>query len=204
MSRRLALALVAVPLAARVARADDAVTTSTATSETSELSDQGIGAELGAAVGGRVTAGGLRVAGHYLYRLSDQDYFDGTASFTYGGGSAACFRDRMNNFVCDHGLADGGAVEVAASVRRYFGPRDQFWPFARAGIGLALVRFQDDSVTGLGIPVHLGGGVRAEVADGVAVVGEGALDLGFGVFNHSLGLEPQVGVAITAGAEFRL
>jgi hypothetical protein len=24
------------------------------------------------------------------------------------------------------------------------------------------------------------------------------------VFNHSLGLEPQVGLAITAGAEFRL
>jgi len=198
MSRRLALGLL---LAARIASADDAVTTTVAPPD---MSDQTIGAELGAAVGGRVTPGGLRVAGHYLYQLSEQDFFDGTASFTYGGGSAACFRDRMNSLVCDHGLADGGAVEVSASVRRFFGGHDQFWPFARAGVGLAIVRFQDDGVTGLGIPVHLGGGVRAEVSDGVAIVGEGALDIGFGVFNHSLGLEPQVGVAITAGAEFRL
>jgi hypothetical protein len=198
MSRRLALALV---LAGGVAHADDAVTKS----ETPpDMSDQGIGAEIGAAIGGRVTPGGLRLAGHYLYQLSDQDYFDGAASFTYGGGSAGCFRDRMNNFVCDHGLASGGAVEVSASVRRFFGGRDQFWPFARAGVGLAIVRYQDDSVTGLGIPVHVGGGVRAEVSDGIAIVGEGALDIGFGVFNHSLGIEPQVGLAITAGAEFRL
>jgi hypothetical protein len=193
--------LIAAVLAARVAHADDAVTTSVAPPD---MSDQAIGAEIGAAIGGRVTPGGLRVAGHYLYQLSDQDYFDGTGSFTYGGGSRACFRDRMNSFVCDHGLADGGAVEVSASVRRFFGGRDQFWPFARAGIGLAIVRFQDDGVTGLGIPLHIGGGVRATVSDGVAIVGEGALDIGFGVFGHSLGLEPQLGLAITAGAEFRL
>ncbi len=198
MRRRLALAVIC---AARLAQADDAVTKSTTPPD---MSDQGLGAEVGAAVGGRVTPGGLRVAGHYLYQLSDQDYFDGTATFTYGGGSAGCFRDRMNNFVCDHGLASGGGVEVAAGVRRFFGGRDQFWPFARAGVGLAIVRYQNDSVTGLAIPVHVGGGVRAAVSDGIAIVGEGALDIGFGVFNHSLGLQPQVGVAITAGAEFRL
>lgn len=194
MSRRVMLALVVV---AGTAHADDAVTPP-------DMSDQGIGAEIGAAAGGRVTAGGLRLAGHYLYKLSEQDFFDGVASFTYGGGSAACFRDRTNAFVCDHGLADGGTVEIGANVRRFFGGHEQFWPFARAGVGVAIVRFQDDGVTGLAIPVHVGGGVRAEVSDGVAVVGEGALDLGFGVFNHSLGLEPQVGIAITAGAEFRL
>jgi hypothetical protein len=184
-----------------VAHADDAVAKSAAPPD---MSDQGIGAEIGAAIGGRVTPGGLRLAGTYLYQLSDQDYFDGGASFTYGGGSAGCFRDRMNNFVCDHGLASGGAVAVSASVRRFFGGHDQFWPFARAGVGLGIVRYQDDSVTGLAIPVHVGGGVRAEVSDGVAIVGEGGFDLGFGVFNHSLGIQPQVGFAITAGAEFRL
>jgi hypothetical protein len=198
MSRRLALAIVC---AASTAHADDAVSTSVAPPD---MSDQGVGASIGIAAGGRVTAGGLRLAGHYLYKLSDQDYFDGVASFTYGGGSAQCFRDRMNAFVCDHGLADGGTVELGANVRRFFGGRDQFWPFARAGIGIAIVRFQDDSVTGFAVPLHIGGGVRAEVSDGVAIVGEGALDLGFGIFNHSLGLEPQVGLAITAGAEFRL
>lgn len=198
MSRRLVIPLL---LAASVATADDAVT---ATVTPPDMSDQGIGAELGVAVGGRVTAGGLRLAGHYLYRLSDQDYFDGVASFTYGGGSAACFRDRMDSFLCDHGLADGGTVEVGANVRRFFGSKNDFWPFARAGIGVAIVRFQDDSVTGFAVPLHVGGGVRVEVEDGVAIVGEGALDLGFGLFNHSLGLEPQVGLAVTAGAEFRL
>ena len=66
MSRRLALALV---LAGGVANADDAVTKS----ETPpDMSQQGIGAEIGAAIGGRVTPGGLRLAGHYLYQLSDR------------------------------------------------------------------------------------------------------------------------------------
>ena len=27
---------------------------------------------------------GLRIAGHYLYQLSDEDWFDSAASFTYG------------------------------------------------------------------------------------------------------------------------
>ena len=35
-----------------------------------------------------MTPGGLRVAGHYLYQLPTQDWFDGTASFTFGGGAA--------------------------------------------------------------------------------------------------------------------
>jgi opacity protein-like surface antigen len=194
MSRRLALAIL---VASATAHAD-------APPDVSDIGEQGIGAELGIATGGRVTAGGLRAAGHYLYQLSDQDWFDGIAAFTFGGGAAACFRDRDNAFVCDHGLLQGGSVEVSANVRRYFGGQDQFLPFARAGVGLSIVRFSSDSVTGLGIPLHLGGGVRATVSDGIAIVGEGELAIGFGVFNHSLGLEPQVGVAITAGAEFRL
>ena len=101
-------------------------------------------------------------------------------------------------------MLQGGSVEVAANVRRFFGGRDQFWPFARAGVGVSIVRFSADSVTGLGIPLHLGGGVRATVSDGIAIVGEGELALGFGLFNHGLGLEPQVGVAITVVAEFLL
>lgn len=197
MSRRVVLAVL---LAAHVAYADESVTASAPP----DASPQSIGAELGVATGGRVTAGGVRVAGHYLYQLSDQDWFDGVAAFTFGGGGAECFRNRMDNFVCDHGMLQGGSVEVAANVRRYFQGNDQFWPFARAGVGLSIVRFSSDSVTGLGVPLHLGGGVRASVSDGVAIVGEGELAVGFGVFNHSLGLEPQVGVAITVGAEFRL
>ena len=169
-----------------------------------DVGDQAIGADIGAAGGGRDTAGGARLGGHYLYQLSDTDWFDGTASFTFGGGGAACFRDRMNAFVCEHGIADGRAVEIAATVRRYFNAQGDFRPFARAGIGIGITNFGDDSVTGLAIPLHLGGGVRANVADAVAIVGQADLAIGFGVFGKSLGLEPQLGLAVTAGAEFKL
>jgi len=169
-----------------------------------ELGDQGIGVDLGVATGGRVTPGGLRIAGHYLYQLSDTDWFDGTAGFTYGGGGAACFLDRSAQLVCDHGLAQGAGIEIAASVRRVFDPRGQFRPFARAGIGVELVRFGDDHVSGLAFPLHLGGGVRTEVAPSVAIVVQGELAVGIGGFNQGLGAEPQFGLAISAGAEFTL
>jgi hypothetical protein len=169
-----------------------------------DMSDQAIGADLGVATGGRVTAGGLRIAGHYLYQLSDHDWFDGTAGFTFGGGGAACFRDRSNAFICDHGLADGDAIELEAGVRHFLGGQGQFWPFVRGGVGLRVVHFGDDGVTGLAIPLHAGGGVRASLTPAIAVTVQGQLELGFGAFNHSLGLEPQLGIAITGGVEFRL
>jgi hypothetical protein len=169
-----------------------------------DMSDQAIGASIGVASGGRVTAGGLRLAGHYLYQLSDRDWFDGTAAFTFGGGGAACFRDRTNAFLCDHGLADGGAIELAAGVRHYLGGEGQFWPFLLGGIGVRGVDFSADSVNGIGLALHAGGGLRGSVSDNIAVTAQGELELGFGAFNHTLGIEPQLGVAITAGVEFRL
>ena len=69
---------------------------------------------------------------------------------------------------------------------------------------MSLVRFSGDDVSGIAFPVHLGGGLRARVAPGVAVVTQGELQVGLGRFGDALGTEPQVGVAITAGAEFRL
>jgi hypothetical protein len=169
-----------------------------------DLGDQGIGAELGAASGGRDTPGGLRVTGHYLYQLSDIDWFDGTAGFTFGSGGAACFRDRSAQLVCEHGLADGVGIEIAASIRRMFAVRDGIRPFARVGLGLALVHFSGDAVSGVAVPLHAGGGVRAEVAPSIAVVVEGELAVGAGSFNRGLGLEPQFGLAISMGAEFKL
>ncbi|MEJ7597331.1 MAG: hypothetical protein WKG01_05415 [Kofleriaceae bacterium] len=166
--------------------------------------DQGIGATIGMAVGGRVTPGGLRITGHYLYQLSSQDWFDGTASFTFGGGDAACFRDRMDVTSCGHGVNDGNSIELAAGIRRMFAARGAFRPYARAAIGLSYVRFGSDDVSGLAIPLHAGGGVRAHVAPGVAVIGQAELMLGFGGFSRGLGAEPQLGMAVTAGAEFRL
>ena len=169
-----------------------------------DLGDQGIGAEIGIAAGGRVTPGGLRVGGHYLYQLSDQDWFDGTASFTFGSDSAGCYQDQMATLVCEHGFTSGRGVEVAATVRRMFAAQGAFRPFARAGLGVSLVRFSADEISGIAFPVHLGGGVRARVAPAVAVVAQADLQVGLGRFGDALGTEPQVGVAFTAGAEFRL
>jgi hypothetical protein len=183
------------------ASADDLAATKTAPAD---MSDQAIGAELGLATGGRVTPGGLRLEGHYLYQLADQDWFDGVASFTIGGGGAQCFRDRMDAFICDHGVADGTGAVVVASVRHFFGGKDKYWPYLRGGVGLGVVRFSADNVTGLAIPLQAGGGLRISVSPGVAITAEAALELGFGAFNHTLGLEPQLGAAVTAGAEFRL
>ncbi len=166
--------------------------------------DQSVGAALGIATGGRVTPGGLRMTGHYLYQLSSQDWFDGTAAFTFGGGDAACFRDRMDLVVCEHGISDGAALELAAGVRRMFAAQGSFRPFARVAVGLSYVRFADDDVSGIAIPLHLGGGVRARVSSTVAIVGMGELTLGFGRFGRGLGVEPQAGIVVTAGAEFQL
>jgi hypothetical protein len=172
--------------------------------EDDDLGDQSIGAALGVAAGGRVTAGGIRITGHYLYQLSSEDWFDGIASFTFGGGDAACYRDRMDELVCEHDFADGGAVEIAAGVRRMLARRGDFRPFARAAIGIAVVRFGDDAVSGVVLPLHFGAGLRMHVARGVAVVGSADLAAGVGRYTRGLGLEPHFGLAVTAGAEFRL
>jgi hypothetical protein len=169
-----------------------------------DVGDQALSAELGVAAGGRVTPGGLRIAGQYLYQLTDEDWFDGAASFTYGSASAACFRDRKNAVVCQHGLADGAGLELQATIRHMLAPQGAFHPFVRLGVGLGVVRFGRDDVTGFIIPAHGGGGVRVAIAPGIAIVAEGDLALGFGSFSRGLGSQPQLGLAITAGVEFRL
>ncbi|HEY5933116.1 MAG TPA: hypothetical protein VIU61_00695 [Kofleriaceae bacterium] len=193
-----------VETAARTDDVDGELGTSERIESADGMGDQGIGAAMGIAAGGRVTPGGLRISGHYLYQLSNDDWFDGTASFTFGGGDAACFQDRMAVTQCGHDFNDGNAIELAAGVRRMFAARGTFRPFARAAVGLSFVRFRNDDVTGLAIPVHLGGGVRARVAPGLAVVGQAVVMFGFGGFGRGLGAEPQLGMAVTAGAEFQL
>lgn len=203
MSRRLIVLLVLVP---QLAGAEDSIAEQEDETEEAEdaIPDQSVGAAIGIAGGGRVTPGGLRINGHYLYQLSSQDWFDGTASFTFGGGGAECFRDRMDSVICDHGFAAGRGIEAIAAVRRYFAAQGQYIPFARLGVGVSVVRFGDDDVTGVAIPLHLGGGVRANVSPDVAVVAHAELVLGLGRFGRGMGTEPQLGIAVTAGAELRL
>ena len=106
--------------------------------------------------------------------------------------------------MCPHGLADGAEIELTARVRRVFAPQGAFRPFAALGLGVGVARYAGDDVAGLIVPIHAGGGVRATVAPQVAIVVEGALALGVGAFGRGLGAQPQLGFAITAGAELRL
>ena len=191
MSRQLIVALLVASAPAYAEPAD-------------EIGDQGVAAAIGVTSGGRVTPGGLRVTGHYLYQLSATDWFDGIAAFTAGGGDPGCFRDRDGETVCDHGVADGAGFEIAAGVRRMFASQGKFRPFVRAAIGVSYVRYSDDDLSGVAFPLHLGGGVRARVSDVVAIVGLADLAVGFARFGRGLGSEPHLGLAITAGVEFRL
>jgi len=204
MSRLIALAALAASTTLAAAQPAPSEPPSPSQSSDDDIGDQHIAAQLGLATGSHVTPGGLRIAGHYLYQLSERDWFDGTAAFTIGSGGAQCFRDRENDLICDHGLTDGTGVEVSASIRRMFNAQGQFRPFAKVGIGIGAVRFSDDDVSGLIVPLHGGGGVRVAIAPSIAVVVEGDLALGFGSFNHELGGQPQLGLAVTAGAEFKL
>jgi hypothetical protein len=168
------------------------------------LPDQSLGASAGVTGGGNVTPGGFHVAGHWLYQLSDRDWFDGTVGFTFGSGAAGCFRDRMDDVACDHDVADGRGVEITAAVRRYFTPQGKFRPFARVGAGVSIVRFGGDDLTGLAIPLHGGGGVRGAVTDQIAIVAMAEVFLGPAFLGRGLGAQPQAGIIVTAGAEFRL
>ena len=69
---------------------------------------------------------------------------------------------------------------------------------------VSIVRFADDEVTGLAMPLHAGAGLRVSRLAEVALTARAELELGFGLFNHTLGVEPQLGVMISAGAEFGL
>ncbi len=158
--------------------------------------NQELGADLAVASGGRTTPGGLRVGGHYLYRMSTSDWFEGGFGFTLGGQDAACFRDRNSEFICDHGGLAGVGLQATAGIRRYFVGQERFAPFVRAGVGVRAVRFGEDDVSGLAIPVVLGAGFRRQMTDQVAVGVGAALEFGLGAFGDALGVEPQAGLVV--------
>jgi hypothetical protein len=165
---------------------------------------QEIGATLGFEAGGRTTPGGFVVSGSYLYQLSDLDWFETGIGFTFGGGDAACFRDREDVVRCDHGIASGFAGEISAGLRRYFAGQGAFTPYLRAGLAVRMVAFPDDDLRGVAVPLVAGGGVRARVADHVVVNTSAGLRAGIGVFGRGVDLEPQLSMAIGVGVEFGL
>jgi len=168
------------------------------------VDSQEIGVLLGAAIGGGVTPGGVSVDGRFLYRLSDEDWFEAGASFSLGSGAADCFRDRETNLVCEHGLLDGFGAEIRGGIRRYFTGQQQFRPYARGAVGLRLISFSGDELRGVALPISVGGGIRVEVANRVLVVAEGNVHGGPAILGRGLGLESNLGLTIGAGVEFTL
>ena len=209
MPRRLGLAAVLVLGLAAPAWADPPGGTAPAEEPEPDgdggVADQEIGVRLGLVAGGRSTPGGLRVGGQYLYQLDDDYWFDGAVLFSFGGGEPSCFRDRADQVHCDQGPLDGFAGEVSMAVRWFLAAdRHGFHPYVRVGAGVRVVRFPDDDVSGIAVPLTGGGGVRVRVADRVAVGLEAQLELGAGILSGGLGLEPQAGLAVGGTVEFAL
>jgi hypothetical protein len=206
MSRQLVGLLVGAALVARVgtARAGAEAEAEVAAEASQPASEQEVGGFLGLALGGRTTAGGLALSGDYLYQLSDHDWLDSGVGFRYGAGGAACFRDRDNQVRCDHGLTDGFAAGLVVGVRHFFPGQGQFVPFARLRLGVEVVSFSGDDLRGVALPLELGGGVRARVAEHVTVVGGADLALGLAHFGGGVGGEPQLGLRLLGGVEFGL
>jgi hypothetical protein len=204
MSRRLIAASVMLLLATAPGRAAEAEVSTNEAPE--EDSDQRFGASLGIATGATgVTPGGFRLAGSYLYRMTERSWFDGEVGFSFGGGGADCFLDRDRQLVCDHGLADGFGATLSGGVR-YAWPRrpSGFQPYVRGGATLFLARFGDDDVSGGGLAPYLGAGGRFRVANRVHVGGEALLTVGVGGYTRDLGLELLAGMTVTFGVEFEL
>jgi len=168
------------------------------------VAERELGVLVGIASGSHVTPGGLRVAGRFLYQLSDTDWFDGVAAFTFGGGDAACYRDRSDRFTCDHAALDGFAGELGAGIRRFVGGRDQFRPWLRLGATVRVARFGADDVTGVALPITAAAGVRLRIADRIALGAEFAVEAGPALFNHGLGYELEAGFALGVLTEIAL
>lgn len=167
-------------------------------------SDRELGAMVGLAIGGGNTPGGLRIEGNYLYQLSTDDWFDGGLAFTGAPASATCFRDREDELICDHGVADGAAIDLFAGVRRYLGAQQAFQPWVRPGVAARLAFFPDDDLTGVAVVAHAAAGVRARINDLIAVGGMAAVEAGGALFTRGLGAELQLGMVIGGTVEFAL
>jgi hypothetical protein len=198
-------ALAAVLTLPAVARADDEPEKAAVDAEAdpADLSQQ-LAAHVGLELGGRTSPGGFQIGGTYIYRVAEQDWFDTGAAFTFGGGSAACFRDREDDVLCDHGITKGFAAELSAGFRRVLDADEKFAPYFRVGLAVRLASFADDELRGVAFPLVAGGGLRSQVAPRIAVAGGAMVRAGIGVFGRDMGVEPQLSLAIHAGVEFGL
>lgn len=205
---RLLWACVAI-LGSTPAWADDAgapATDDAAASDDEREDDRAVAlaAELGAVGGGGATPGGMRVGGRYLVRLSERDWFDGGLAFTFGRPGPGCGRVSPQGMSCDHGVADGFSGDLSIGVRRELGRSTEFVPFVRVAAFARVLRFATDDVTGVAGGGELAAGLRARLRDDLSLVGSAAAFAGLARLGSGFGSAGQLGLTITAGAEFRM
>jgi hypothetical protein len=168
---------------------------------------QEIGARLGLQLDAAgPAAGGARVAGVYLYKLSAESWFDGEAAVAFGSSARQCFIDRSLTTVCTPGLVSGFGFSVQGGARWFpVPPRPSgFNPYLRAALGLEVDSFSGDGVTGLGIPLSAAGGGRFRVAKNVAVGGEAVLSVGPVFYDHGVGGQAAVRLVVQGTVDMGL
>lgn len=176
--------------------------------ETLSFADQEIGAKLGLQVGAiGVSAGGFHFGGEYLYRLSDTTWFDGEASFAFGGTSPACYLDRDQSTVCNPGGLGGIGFQLDAGARFVLlVPKKIKEPlaYAKVGVGLHITSLPEDGVVGIGVPVFAGGGGRYRMSKGVSLMSEVIFAGGPAWYGDGIGLIGTLQITLTIGVEFAL
>jgi hypothetical protein len=177
-------------------------------STSSDLDDdveQMVGGYAGLALGGRSTPGGLEVGGEHHYRLSDHDWLTSQVSFTLGRRGAACFQDRADETICDHGRLDGFAGDLGIGVRHHLLRRASMTPFFKLGVGVRVVSYAADELLGIAFPLVGGLGIRVRVAPHTQVVLAGEARAGLARFGAStIGGEPHISLTALGGIEFEL
>lgn len=143
------------------------------------VADQELGARAGMSLNlGGVGPGGLYLAGTWLYRLTDVLWFDGRAGFSIGGGGSNCVISATGPSHCDSAAVSGFGAELLAGVRWFVPSAGPLQPWIGGGIGGLYANFSGDHLGGVGLPFWAAAGVRARVADNIALGGEALLEAG--------------------------
>jgi len=171
------------------------------------IADQELGARLGLDLRlAGVAPGGARIGGAWLLRMNEIIWFDGEASFTYGGGGPRCFLDRDRDRVCSPGVVSGAGFRLLAGARWFAPPRlpSRFVPYLRGGLGAEVLSYAADDVSGLALGGWAGAGGRYRVADTVAVGGDAMIWAGPTVGAQGIGGAGVLGLAVQIGVDLAL
>lgn len=165
---------------------------------------QELGLSMGVSGGTNLAPGGLVLAGAYLYRMVGNEWLEMGVRFIRGGSEAGCFRDRQDEVECNYGFFAGSTAELSLSFRHYFDGPLRFRPFIKLGTGVRLIEFRGDDSRGLGIPLRIGGGLRARVSKHLVAVGQFEGEGGYSYLNQNIDSAFWASLNVMAGLEISI